>query len=66
MGATPEQPEDMLLSLRTYLLVRAMEQGCTFVEAARAVALTLDGQKFNPALHTYREWCETLEKGQVK
>jgi hypothetical protein len=47
----------MLLSLRIWLVIKAMEQGATFFEAQEAVASTMASWKSpDPTLRTYQEW----------
>lgn len=58
----------MLLTLRMYLLVKAMEQGATFFEAQEAVATTLlswkdAGLVADPNLRTYSQWETKVEEG---
>ena len=53
----PKETKPMLLGQRTYLVIKAMESGCTFFEAEEAVATTmLSHPTTDPVLRTYFEW----------
>jgi hypothetical protein len=51
-------PEDVtLLSLRFYLIIKAMEGGTDYFTAQEAVNALLAGQKtFDPTLRTFSDW----------
>jgi hypothetical protein len=53
------------MGMRWYLIVKAMESGCTFEEAADAVAEVLQ-DRLDTTLRTYSEWEEHLQKGTKK
>jgi hypothetical protein len=56
--------DTMLLGLRQYLIIKALEAGCNYFEAAEAVSTTKMSHTNNdPTLRTYAEWEEHLKKG---
>lgn len=59
--------DTMLLGLRQYLIIKALEAGCNYFEAAEAVSTTMMSHANNdPTLRTYVEWEDHLKPRKDK
>lgn len=58
-----QAPDKNLLSLRMYLIIKAMESGCGYFMAAEAVSSTMmEWSNPDAALRTYSEWEQIYNK----